>query len=63
LVITHYLAGEHDAAIAEGHAALILKDRLATERFAALGISTLETAVHKPFNEADRTKNIIAFSL
>lgn len=63
LVITHYLAGEHDAAIAEGHAALALKDRLATERFAALGIPSLEAVVHKPFDEADRTKNIIAFSL
>ena len=63
LVITHYLAGEHDAAIAEGRAALKLKDRLATERFAALQLPTLKSHVHKPFNEMVRTKNIIAFSL
>jgi tetratricopeptide (TPR) repeat protein len=63
LVITHYLAGEHDAAIAEGQAALALKDRLATERFAALQLSALKSPVHKPFNETDRTKNIISFSL
>lgn len=63
LVITHYLADEHDAAIAEGHAALRLKDRIATERFAALELQPLKSSVHKPFNENDRSKNIIAFSL
>lgn len=63
LVITHYLAGEHEDAIAEGHAALKLKDSLATERFAALELPTPKSHVRKPLNESDRTKNIIAFSL
>ena len=63
LVVTHYMAGEHHAAIAQGHAALKLKDRIATERFAALELPSLNPSVRIPFNETDRTKNIIAFSL
>lgn len=63
LVITHYLAGNLKAAIAEGHAALQMKDSLATKQFEKLGLSNQLQAPKKPFNVSDRTKNIISFSL
>lgn len=63
LVITHYLASDHDAAVAQGHTALGMKDTLATKRFNALGFSSDLPRVDKPFNVSDRNKNIIAFSL
>ncbi len=63
LVITHYLAGDHTAAINEGHIALKMKDSLATERFKVLGLSEELPIKHAPFNISERTKNIIAFSL
>lgn len=63
LVITHYKAGDHDAALVAAKDALKLKDRYAMRRFAEmdLGVSLTERLV--PFNPQDRTKNIISFSL
>lgn len=63
LVITHYLAGDHDTAIAEGLIALKMKDSLATERFKAHDLSVELPIKQKVFSVSDRTKNIIAFSL
>ena len=63
LVITCYLMGDLDTAIAEGRAALEMKDSLATKQFGKLQLSDQLPVVHKPFDVSDRTKNVISFSL
>ena len=63
LVITHYQAGNEAAAVAAGHAALKMKDDLATRRNAEMGLGLSLSQRDAPFDPSDRTKNIISFSL
>lgn len=63
LVITHYKAGDEQAAVEAGRIALQMKDDLATARFAELNLGVALTPRDAPFDPTDRNKNLIAFSL
>lgn len=63
LVITHYQAGDEAQAKEAGRAALVIKDRYATQRFAAIGQGLSLTPRAVRFDPMSRQKNIIAFSL
>ncbi len=63
LVITHYIAGDEARALDAGKAALVIKDRYASKRFAEIGKGLALTPRRVTFDPMSKQKNIIAFSL